>query len=114
MNKIGVVGAGTMGQGIATAFAASGYQVTVCDIKIEWAQSGIDKIAASYDKLASKGKVTADFVASVKSHLKTGEYKDLADCDVVIEAILETSCLQSWMEFVKNQRSLQQILLLYP
>lgn len=91
MNKIGVVGAGTMGQGIATAFAASGYQVTVCDIKIEWAQSGIDKIAASYDKLASKGKVTADFVASVKSHLKTGEYKDLADCDVVIEAILETS-----------------------
>ncbi|MGP1430755.1 3-hydroxyacyl-CoA dehydrogenase NAD-binding domain-containing protein [Treponema sp.] len=91
MNKIGVVGAGTMGQGIATAFAASGYQVTVCDVKIEWAQSGIDKIAANYDKLASKGKITADFADSVKSHLKTGEYKDLADCDVVIEAILETS-----------------------
>ncbi|MGP1490092.1 MAG: 3-hydroxyacyl-CoA dehydrogenase NAD-binding domain-containing protein [Treponema sp.] len=91
MNKIGVVGAGTMGQGIATAFAASGYQVTVCDVKIEWAQSGIDKIAANYDKLAGKGKITADFADSVKSHLKTGEYKDLADCDVVIEAILETS-----------------------
>ena len=91
MNKVGVVGAGTMGQGIATAFAASGYQVTVCDIKIEWAQSGIDKIAANYDKLASKGKITTDFADSVKSHLKTGEYKDLADCDVVIEAILETS-----------------------
>ena len=91
MNKVGVVGAGTMGQGIATAFAASGYQVTVCDIKIEWAQSGIDKIAANYDKLASKGKITTDFADSVKNHLKTGEYKDLADCDVVIEAILETS-----------------------
>lgn len=91
MNKVGVVGAGTMGQGIAAAFATSGYQVTVCDIKTEWAQSGIDKIAANYDKLASKGKITADFAHSVKANLKIGEYKDLADCDIVIEAILETS-----------------------
>lgn len=91
MNKIGVVGAGTMGQGIATTFASSGYEVTVCDIKIEWAQSGIDKIAANYDKLVGKGKIAKDVADSIKSHLKTGEYKDLADCDVVIEAILETS-----------------------
>ena len=91
MKKVGVVGAGTMGQGIATAFASSGYQVTVCDIKIEWAQSGIDKIAANYDKLVGKGKIAADVAASVKENLKTGEYKDLADSDLVIEAILETS-----------------------
>ncbi len=45
MKKIGVIGAGTMGQGIANAFASNGYEVTVCDIKIEWAQGGIDKIA---------------------------------------------------------------------
>ena len=91
MKKVGVVGAGTMGQGIATAFASSGYQVTVCDIKIEWAQSGIDKIAANYDKLVSKGKIAADVAASIKGNLKTGEYKDLADSDLVVEAILETS-----------------------
>ena len=91
MKKVGVVGAGTMGQGIATAFASSGYQVTVCDIKIEWAQSGIDKIAANYDKLVGKGKISADAAATVKGNLKTGEYKDLADCDLVVEAILETS-----------------------
>ena len=45
MKKVGVIGAGTMGQGIANAFASNGYDVTVCDIKIEWAQGGIDKIA---------------------------------------------------------------------
>jgi len=91
MKKIGVVGAGTMGQGIATAFASNGYQVTVCDIKLEWAQSGIDKIAANLDKLVSKGKMAADAAASVKGNLKTGEYKDLADSYLIIEAILETS-----------------------
>ena len=39
MKKVGVIGAGTMGQGIANAFASNGYDVTVCDIKIEWAQA---------------------------------------------------------------------------
>lgn len=91
MKKIGVVGAGTMGQGIATAFASSGYQVTVCDIKIEWAQAGIDKITANLDKLVNKGKMTADAAAAVKGNLKTGEDKDLADSDLIVEAILETS-----------------------
>ena len=91
MKKIGVVGAGTMGQGIAASFASNGYQVTVCDIKIEWAQSGIDKIAANYDKLAAKGKITAEAVASIKGNLKTGVYKDLADSDLIVEAILETA-----------------------
>lgn len=91
MKKIGVVGAGTMGQGIAASFASSGYDVTVCDIKIEWAQSGIDKIATNYDKLVTKGKITAEAAAAIKSKLKTGEYKDLADSDLIVEAILETS-----------------------
>jgi len=90
MKKIGVVGAGTMGQGIATAFASSGYQVTVCDITIELVQSGVNKIAANYDKLISKGKITADAAAAVKNNLKIGEYKDLADSDLIVEAILET------------------------
>ena len=45
MKKVGVIGAGTMGQGIANAFATNGYDVTVCDIKLEWAQGGIDEIS---------------------------------------------------------------------
>jgi len=91
MKNIGIIGAGTMGQGIAAAFASNGYHVTVCDIKIEWAQSGIDKIASNYDKLVSKGKVSAEAVSALKENLKTGEHKDLAESDLVIEAILETS-----------------------
>ena len=46
--KVGVIGAGTMGQGIAKAFAmVDGYEVALCDIKQEWADGGKDKIAAS-------------------------------------------------------------------
>ena len=60
MKNVGVIGAGTMGQGIANAFATAGYNVTVCDIKIEWAQNGINKIGAKLDKLVSREKITAE------------------------------------------------------
>ena len=89
MKKIGVIGAGTMGQGIANSFASNGYDVTVCDIKLEWAQGGIDKIAKKLDKLVAREKITADNAAAVKGNLHAGEYKDLADCDLIVEAVLE-------------------------
>ena len=89
MKKVGVIGAGTMGQGIANAFATNGYDVTVCDIKLEWAQNGINKIGAKLDKLVSREKMTADKAAEIKGNLKAGEYSDLADCDLVVEAVLE-------------------------
>lgn len=89
MNKIGVIGAGTMGQGIANAFASNGYDVTVCDIKLEWAQGGIDKIAKKLDKLVAREKITADSANEIKGNLHAGEYKDLADCDLIVEAVLE-------------------------
>lgn len=89
MKNVGVIGAGTMGQGIANAFATAGYNVTVCDIKIEWAQGGIDKIGAKLDKLVSREKMTAEKAEGIKANLKAGEYKDLADCDLIVEAVLE-------------------------
>lgn len=89
MKKVGVIGAGTMGQGIANAFATNGYDVTVCDIKLEWAQGGIDKIGKKLDKLVSKEKITADSANEIKGRLHAGEYKDLGDCDLVVEAVLE-------------------------
>lgn len=89
MKKIGVIGAGTMGQGIANAFATNGFEVTVCDIKIEWAQGGIDKIAKKLDKLVAREKMTAEAANGIKGNLKAGEYADLADCDLVVEAVLE-------------------------
>lgn len=89
MKNVGVIGAGTMGQGIANAFATAGYNVTVCDIKIEWAQNGINKIGAKLDKLVSREKITAKKAEGIKANLTAGEYKDLADCDLIVEAVLE-------------------------
>lgn len=89
MKNVGVIGAGTMGQGIANAFATAGYNVTVCDIKIEWAQNGINKIGAKLDKLVSREKITAEKAEGIKANLTAGEYKDLDDCDLIVEAVLE-------------------------
>ena len=89
MKNVGVIGAGTMVQGIANAFATAGYNVTVCDIKIEWAQNGINKIGAKLDKLVSREKITAEKAEGIKANLTAGEYKDLADCDLIVEAVLE-------------------------
>ena len=89
MKNVGVIGAGTMGQGIANAFATAGYNVTVCDIKIEWAQNGINKIGAKLDKLVSREKITAEKAEGIKANLTAGEYKDLADSDLIVEAVLE-------------------------
>ena len=89
MSKIGVVGAGTMGQGIANAFASAGNQVTVVDVKLEWAENGVNKICAGKDKLVEKGKISAEDAQAAKDNLKAGEYADLVDCDLVVEAVLE-------------------------
>ena len=89
MKNVGVIGAGTMGQGIANAFATAGYNVTVCDIKIEWAQNGINKIGAKLDKLVSREKITAEKAEGIKANLTAGDYIDLADCDLIVEAVLE-------------------------
>lgn len=87
--KIGVVGAGTMGQGIANAFATAGNQVTVVDVKKEWAENGVAKICASKDKLVARGKIAADAAEAAKANLTAGVYEDLADCDLIVEAVLE-------------------------
>ncbi|MDE5758052.1 MAG: NAD(P)-binding domain-containing protein [Allobaculum sp.] len=87
--KVGVVGAGTMGQGIANAFASAGHDVTVVDVKKEWAENGINKICAGKDKLVAKGKISAEDAEAAKSHLNAGVYEDLADCDLIVEAALE-------------------------
>lgn len=87
--KVGVVGAGTMGQGIANACASAGNDVTVVDVKKEWAENGVNKIFAGKDKLVAKGKITQEAADAAKANLKAGEYEDLADCDLIVEAVLE-------------------------
>ncbi|WP_304647880.1 3-hydroxyacyl-CoA dehydrogenase family protein, partial [uncultured Dubosiella sp.] len=77
------------GQGIANAFASAGNDVTVVDVKKEWAENGVAKICAGKDKLVAKGKISQEDADAAKANLKAGEYEDLADCDLIVEAILE-------------------------
>ena len=89
--KVGVIGAGTMGQGIAKAFAqVEGYTVALCDIKQEWAEGGKDKIAKGYAKLVAKGKLTQEKVDAILAAITPGLKEDLcADCDLIVEAAFE-------------------------
>ena len=89
--KVGVIGAGTMGQGIAKAFAqVDGYEVALCDIKQEWADGGKDKIAKGYAKLVEKGKLTQEAVDKILNSITAGLKENLcADCDLIVEAAFE-------------------------
>ncbi|MCQ2498556.1 MAG: 3-hydroxyacyl-CoA dehydrogenase NAD-binding domain-containing protein [Lachnospiraceae bacterium] len=89
--KVGVIGAGTMGQGIAKAFAQTeGYEVALCDIKQEWAEGGKDKIAKGYAKLVEKGKMTQEQADGIVAKITPGLKEDLcADCDLIVEAAFE-------------------------
>ena len=89
--KVGVIGAGTMGQGIAKAFAmVDGYTVALCDIKQEWAEGGKDKIAKGYARLVEKGKMTQEQVDGILDSITPGLKEDLcADCDLIVEAAFE-------------------------
>ena len=89
--KVGVIGAGTMGQGIAKAFAqVDGYEVALCDIKQEWAEGGKDKIAKGYARLVAKEKMTQEKVDAILAKITPGLKEDLCkDCDLIVEAAFE-------------------------
>ena len=90
MKKVGVIGAGTMGQGIAKAFAQSGWTVALCDIKQEWADGGKAKIQKGYAKLVEKGKMDQAKADGIVAAITPGLKEDLcADCDLIVEAAFE-------------------------
>lgn len=88
--KIGVIGAGTMGSGIAQAFAQTeGYEVALCDINEEFAANGKKKIAKGFEKRIAKGKMTQETADAVLAKITTGVKTICTDCDLVVEAALE-------------------------
>lgn len=90
MKKICVLGAGTMGSGIAQAFAAKGYEVIVRDIKDEFVQKGLGMIEKNIKKLATKGKITEEQAEEILSRVSgTTELSLLDDVDLIIEAAVE-------------------------
>ena len=89
--KVGVIGAGTMGAGIAQAFAVTdGYEVVLCDIKQEFADGGKARIQKALDKQVAKGRMEQakadEILAKISTH---GDNEAVADCDLVVEAAIE-------------------------
>jgi 3-hydroxybutyryl-CoA dehydrogenase len=90
IRRVGVIGAGTMGNGIAQIFAASGYPVTMRDLKPQFLERGMGAVTKSLERLVSRGKLPAEDRDATLARIKpTTELADLADCDIVIEAVLE-------------------------
>ena len=88
--KVGIIGAGTMGSGIAQAFAQTeGYEVFLCDINEEFAANGKKKIAKGFEKRIAKGKMTQVVADAVLAKITTGVKTICTDCDLVVEAALE-------------------------
>lgn len=90
ISKIGVVGAGTMGNGIAQALAVAGRDVVMMDVAEAQLKRGLDTISASLDRLIKKDKMSAEQKAEAMAHISTvTAVAGLADCDLVIEAATE-------------------------
>lgn len=88
--KIFVLGAGTMGAGIAQTFASKGYEVIIRDIKDEFVDRGLAGIHKNLDRLVSKEKITEEEKENILSRISgTTEMAYAADCDLVIEAAVE-------------------------
>lgn len=88
--KVGVIGAGTMGSGIAQAFAqVEGYEVILCDINEEFAARGKDKLKKGFDKRIAKGKMEQAAADAILSKITTGTKEKCTDCDLIIEAAIE-------------------------
>ncbi|WP_100644676.1 3-hydroxyacyl-CoA dehydrogenase NAD-binding domain-containing protein [Alteromonas facilis] len=90
IKRVAVIGAGTMGGGIAMNFANAGIPVTMLEMKQEALDKGLSVIRGNYERSAKKGKLTQEDVESRMALLTgTTEYADLADVDLVIEAVFE-------------------------
>ncbi len=90
IQKIGVCGAGTMGNGIAHVFAASGYDVVICDVQDTFVDRGLKTIDKNLQRGVDKGRMTAEDKQAVLDRISgTTSRADLKDCDFVVEAITE-------------------------
>jgi 3-hydroxybutyryl-CoA dehydrogenase len=87
---VGVIGAGTMGNGIAHVFARSGYDVVLCEVEQRFLDRGLDTLRKNLEREAAKGKITAgEAQASLARVTGVLGRERLADCDFVIEAATE-------------------------
>jgi len=90
IRKVGVVGCGLMGSGIAEVAAVSGFPTVVCEVSAELLDKGLKSIDKNLNRLGEKGTITEAAKGEIRGRLKgTTKVEDLKDCDVIIEAIIE-------------------------
>ena len=96
IRKVGVIGAGTMGNGIAHVFAKSGYEVVLCEIAQQFLDSGLATIRKNLEREVAKNKLTADENARALSRIRgVLDRQALAGCDFVVEAATEKFDIKS-------------------
>jgi 3-hydroxybutyryl-CoA dehydrogenase len=96
IQRVGVVGAGTMGNGIAHVFARSGYRVILCEVEQRFLDRALDTIARNLDREVAKNKVTvADKSAALERIVPVLDRAKLADCDFVMEAATEKFAIKA-------------------
>jgi 3-hydroxybutyryl-CoA dehydrogenase len=101
IKKIGVVGCGLMGHGITQVSAQSGYDVVVREVSQEKLDSGLGKIRKQLGRAVEKGRMEQSDADALMGRIQgTLDYKDFADCDLVVEAITEDlgKKLEMWKE----------------
>ncbi len=90
IQRVGVVGAGTMGNGIAHVFARGGYGVVLCDVEQRFVERALETIGKNLEREVAKGKITAEAKAAALGRIQpVTDRGQLADCDFVIEAATE-------------------------
>jgi 3-hydroxybutyryl-CoA dehydrogenase len=98
IKQVGVIGAGTMGNGIAHVFARSGYSVMLCDIEQRFLDRALQTIEKNLEREASKGKITADEKAAALQRISpVTDRSKLASCDLIVEAATEKFEIKSEM-----------------
>ncbi|MBZ5550384.1 MAG: 3-hydroxybutyryl-CoA dehydrogenase [Acidobacteriia bacterium] len=90
MQRVGVIGAGTMGNGIAHVFARSGFNVVLCDVEQRFLDRGLDSIGQNLEREVAKGKIAAsDKEAALRRISPVLDRSKLADCELIVEAATE-------------------------
>lgn len=98
IKRVGVLGCGLMGSGIAQVAAAAGYETLVREVSDELCQRGIGGIGKQLGKAVDKGKMSAEDRDAIVGRLRgTTNLEDLRDCDIIIEAVVEDLALKNQM-----------------
>lgn len=95
VKKLGVLGAGTMGAGIAQIAAQAGLEVVLVDMDLKFIDKAVKTMNKNWQKMVDKGKLSADDLAASVARVKTSTSNtELRDCDLVIEAIIENLAIK--------------------